>query len=509
MEMSRFIPILGGLGIILALAGVIVPLIVPQTHWFTTACEIVALLCLTTVCFYHIKTIKSFSQQRSTRMGLNSIVAVVMVGAILVIINFLAARHAPEWDYSETQHFTLSRQTYQVLRKLEQPVAIKVFAHERSPNFAAFRDLLNTYTKETSKVSVEFIDPERQPDMAKAYAITQVDTAVVESSAQKIYLNEASENEVTNALLRVTQTAKKRLIFLTGHGEKGLTDQQSSGLSRAQDALEKQGYQIDTIPNMTREHIQSTATTIIMASPQEPLTKDEQVNLQQYLQQGGHLLLLVDPQNQDSVDALTQHWGVTLGKGIVVDEEHRLGRGSPTALQIRTFTGHDITDEFTVPILLPVSRYIDFDMENGQDWDFVSLAQTSENSWAEMNTTKTTPELNTGEDVEGPLTIAAALTAKTSSEEGQNPAKIVIVGNSSFTTNGYLTYPGNTDFFLKTVAWLADEGHLVSITPKEPAFRPFVPNPSQEQALLFFQVLFLPSFTLFLGFSVWKRRRQL
>ncbi|WP_454062587.1 GldG family protein [Candidatus Nitrospira salsa] len=508
MEISRFIPILGGFGIILALAGVIVPLLIPQTHWITTVCEIVALLCLTIVCFYHITSIKNFSQQRSTRMGLNSIVAVMIVGAILVIINFLAARHAPEWDYSETQHFTLSRQTYQVLRKLDQPVAIKVFAHERSPNFAAFRDLLNTYTKETSKVSVEFIDPERQPDIAKTYAITQVDTAVVESGAQKIYLSEASENEVTNALLRVTQTAKKRLVFLTGHGEKGLTDQQSSGLSRAQDALEKQGYQIDAIPNMTSEHIQTT-TTVIMASPQEPLTEDEQTNLQLYLQQGGHLLLLVDPQNQDSVDALTRHWGVTLGKGIVVDEEHRLGRGSPTALQIRTFTGHDITDEFTVPILLPVSRYIDFDMEKDQDWDFVSLAQTSENSWAEMNTTKTTPELNTDEDVEGPLTIAAALTATTSFQKDKAPARIVIVGNSSFATNGYLTYPGNTDFFLKTVAWLADEGHLVSITPKEPAFRPFVPNPSQEQALLFFQVLFLPLFTLFLGFSVWKKRRQL
>ncbi|WP_447971167.1 GldG family protein [Nitrospira sp. M1] len=508
MEIGRLIPILGGTGVMLALAGVLVPLLIPETQWLTTVCESLALLCLSIVCFYHIKTIKKFSQQRSTRLGLNSIVTVILVGAILVIMNFLAARHAPEWDFSETQHFTLSRQTYQILRQIEQPVSIKVFAREGSPNFAAFRDLLGTYTKETAQVTVEFIDPERQPDIAKTYAITQVDTAVVESSLQKIYLTEASENEVTNALLRVTQTAKKRLVFLSGHGEKGLIDQQSSGLSRAQDALEKQGYQIDVIPHMTNEHIQTT-TTVIMASPQQALTEEEQNNLQHYIEQGGHLLLLVDPQNHDSVDTLTQRWGVTLGKGVVVDEEHRLGRGSPTALQIRTFTGHDITDEFTVPILLPVSRYIDFDIETGQDWDFVSLAQTSENSWAEMNTTNATPELNTDEDIKGPLTIAAALTAKTEGQDSQTPAKIVIVGNSAFATNGYLTYPGNTDFFLKTVAWLADEGHLVSITPKEPAFRPFVPNPSQEQALLFFQVLFLPSFTLFLGFSVWKKRRRL
>jgi ABC-type uncharacterized transport system involved in gliding motility auxiliary subunit len=86
---------------------------------------------------------------------------------------------------------------------------------------------------------------------------------------------------------------------------------------------------------------------------------------------------------------------------------------------------------------------------------------------------------------------------------------VIIVGNTAFATNGYVTYPGNTDFFLKAIAWLAQEEALVSLTPKDPAFHPFIPNPSQEQALVFFQVLFLPLLTLFLGLSVWKRRRSL
>ena len=507
MEIGRLLPALGVTGVILALTGLIVPFFFPQLNWVTTVSETLALLCFITLFVFHFQRIKQFSQQRSTRLGLNSVIAVILVGAIVVIMNFLAARHAPEWDFSETQHFTLSRQTYQVLRKLEQPVDIKVFSHERSSNYASFHDLLTTYAKETDKVTVNFIDPERQPELAKKYAITQPDIAVVETPTQQIFLNEASENEVTNALLRVTQSTRKGIVFLTGHGEKGLTDQQSSGLSRARDALTKQGYAVEAIPKMTEEHGEETAL-IVLASPQNPLPKAEVAHLQHYLETGGHLLLLIDPQSHDAVQTLTEHWGVTLGEGIVVDEEHRLGRGSPTALQIRTFTGHDITDEFTVPILLPVSRYIDFDMEKGKDWDFVSLAQTSKSSWAEMNVSNTTPELNPEEDLKGPLTIAAALTSATNKTPDES-AKIVIIGNSAFATNGYFTYPGNTDFFLKTVAWLADEGHLVSISPKEPAFRPFVPNPSQEQALLFFQVLFLPLFTLFLGFSVWKKRRQL
>ena len=505
MEITRFIPILGATGVLLALTGFIGPLIIPDTDWLTTVCVSLALLCFVILFIIQFNAIKTFSKQRSTRMGFNSILAVILVAAIVAMINFLAARHAPEWDFSETQHFTLSRQTYQVLRALPQPVVIKVFAHERSPLYASYRDLLTTYTNETENVTLEFIDPDREPETAKQYSITQIDTAVVESPSHRVYLKEASENEVTNALLRVTQEKKKRLLYVTGHGEKSLLDQQSSGLSRVHGTLQKQGYQIDTTSQIIQEQLQETSV-IIIASPQEPFTEEERVLIHEYVQGGGHLLLLVDPQNKSSVDTLTQQWGVTLGNGIVVDKKHRLGRGSPTALQIRTFTGHEITDEFTVPILLPVSRYIDFDTAKGLGWEFVSLAQTSDESWAEINLDNNEPELDPEQDIKGPLTIAAALTSQT---QPQDPAKIVIVGNATFATNGYITYPGNTDFFLKTVAWLSNQGQLVSITPKEPAFRPFVPNPSQEQALLFFQVLFLPLFTLFLGFSVWKKRRRL
>ena len=192
-----------------------------------------------------------------------------------------------------------------------------------------------------------------------------------------------------------------------------------------------------------------------------------------------------------------------------MDEQDRLGRGSPTALLVRSFTTHDITEDFTIPILLPVSRYIEFAPEKGLDWEFVSLAQTSKESWAETSLDETAPTYDPDKDVKGPLTIAGTITPKRTSETpAPNPA-IVIVGNAAFASNAYLNYPGNTDFFLKTVAWLAEEDQLISIPPKEPAYRPFVPNPSQEQALFLFQVLFLPGLTLVVGWSVWRRRQRM
>jgi ABC-type uncharacterized transport system involved in gliding motility auxiliary subunit len=507
MEITRFASILGALGLLLTIGGLGLPLLVPDAENTASMVLGIGTLCLLGYVGIHFKGLVRGSRKRSTRLGTHSILALLLAGLAVGLTNFLAAKHAPEWDFSETKNFTLSRQTYQVLRALPRAVSIHVFSRDGSPGYGAYQDLLTTYGKESPLLTVEFIDPERHPDKAKAYQITRIDTAVIESGPQQIYLQRASEADVTNALLRVTRDIKKGIAFTTGHSEKSLSDTETPGLSRAADALKKQGYEVNTV-DWKNVH-SSNASLLVIPSPTQSLLREDVNQITQFLRNGGRLLVLNDPSSQDSLDPLLTPWGIQLGTGILADEQDRLGRGSPTALMVRTFTTHDITDNFTTPIIFPVSRSVTFDATQGKDWDFESLAQTSPKSWEETTLTNTEPVFNEDQDPKGPFTVAAVLTSKRMGQDQIPESAIVIVGNAAFATNGWLTYPGNTDFFLKTIAWLAQEEALVSITPKEPAFHPFVPTPSQEQALVFFQVLFLPLLTLFLGLSVWKRRRSL
>jgi len=508
MEITRVFKILGLIGLLLALTGIVGPFFFPLPAWLISSLEGIALLCLLGYLIVHYQSVKTFSTRRSTRLGFTSIFSLLLAVGVVILVNVLAARHAPQLDLSETHAFTITNQSYQVLNTLDRDVTVTVFAHEGSPQFANYRDLLRTYTAATPRLSVTFVDPEREPAVAQKYHVTRMDTAVFESGAQKIYLTEPSEQEMTNALLRVSRDRKKRIVFLKGHGEKSLFDQERTGLSRSKDALEKQGYAIQSL-SFTEEELPADTTVLVVASPARSISDHEQRLIQDYLTKGGRLLLLLDPRTGQGLHTLMEGLGIRLGRGILVDERDHLGRGSLTALLIRTFTAHDITEDFTIPILLPVSRYLEFDPGQGSPWTFTPLAQTSPKSWAETDLSNRVPTFDPHQDVKGPFTVAAALTPKTpDAKTGHNPA-VVIIGNSAFASNGYLNYPGNTDFFLKTVAWLAGEGALVSIAPREPAFRPFVPNPSQEQALLFFQVLLLPAFTLFMGFSVWRKRHRL
>jgi ABC-type uncharacterized transport system involved in gliding motility auxiliary subunit len=507
MEVNRLSTILGSFGLLLALGGLGIPLLAPEAENTASIVLGIGILCLLGYVGIYFRWLVTGSRKRSTRLGTHSILAILLAGIAVGLTNFLAAKHSPEWDFSETKNFTLSRQTYQVLRDLPRKVAIKVFSRDGSPGYGSYQDLLTTYAKESPLLTVEFIDPERHPDKAKTYQVTRIDTAVIESGSQQIYLQRASEADVTNALLRVTRDIKKGIAFTTGHSEKSLSDTETPGLSRAADALKKQGYSVEAVD---WEEVNSIkASLLVIPSPTQPPRNKDVNQITQFLRNGGRLLVLNDPGSKESLDPLLSRWGIQLGKGILADEQDRLGRGSPTALMVRTFTMHDITEDFTTPIIFPVSRSVTFDATQGKDWDFVSLAQTSPKSWEEMTLTKTEPVFDENQDTKGPFTVAAILTSKRVREDQKPESAIVIVGNAAFATNGWLTYPGNTDFFLKTIAWLAQEEALVSLTPKEPAFHPFVPNPSQEQALVFFQVLFLPLLLLFLGLSVWKRRRSL
>lgn len=507
--MSRVTSSFGVVGAGLAAGGFIAYTLAPDKLWLVTLCEGLALVCLMVFFVSRFEALKAFSTRRSTRLGANSILMVLLFAAILVIVNFLAARHSLRWDLSETQHFTLAPQTHRVLRGLTREVKVTVFAQERSPSFNTYRDLLDSYRQDSDKLKIEFVDPERRPGVARQYGVTRIDTAVVESGPQSTRVTAPSEAELTGALIRVAKDAKKRILFLEGHGERGIADQERNGMALAKEALTKQGYEVSPVSLLQTSAVAEGTSVLVLAGPQRPVTKEEKERIAQYVAGGGHLLILLDPESQADLDDLLRQWGVEAGPGILVDMQDRLAQGDLASLMVRTFTEHEITQDFNFAVLFPVSRHLVFHEDADKDWDFVPLARTSARSWAVKNLKGGVLTLNEKEDIPGPLPLAAAMTPKKPQEEGKPRAAIVIVGNSSFASNTYINFPGNTDFLLHALGWLAEERELISIAPKEPAFRPFIPNPTQERLLLYVQVFFLPAATFLWGMTIWRKRRRL
>ncbi|PHX90610.1 MAG: hypothetical protein CK534_04955 [Nitrospirae bacterium] len=500
---------LGVVGMALALAGAVGYSLAPTKLWLVTLMEGAALLCLLLFAIVHFSQLKAFSSRRSTRMGANSLLMILLFVSILAIVNFLAARHSIRWDLSENQNFSLAPQTYRVLRNLPREVLVTVFTREKDPGYQSYKERLDSYRQASPKITVEFVDPERQPKIAQNYGINRTDTAVFESAGHTVRVTSPSEVELTGALIRVTQDRQKQVLFLEGHGEPSLDDRERTGLSVAKDILLKQGYNVGTLSLLKEAAVPDQTAILVVAGPRRPVTTEEQERIHTYVEKGGHLLLLIDPDTQAGLNPLLTQWGLGVGPGVLVDLQDRLAQGDLTSLLVRTFTEHEITQDLSAAVLFPLARHITFDEQTGKAWDYVPLARTSPNSWAETDIKGRVVNLDEKKDIKGPLPMAAAISPKVPPEEGKPRPAVVVIGNSTFATNAFMNFPGNSDFFLHTAAWLAEERNMMSLVPKDSALRPFTPNPLQERALLYLQVILLPVAMFVAGILVWRKRRCL
>src|SRR5262245_12525358 len=126
MEMTLKTLPLGVIGTSLAVAGLLAYHFAPEHLWIVTVVEGLALVCLILFFISHAQAVRALSSRRSTRMGANTLLMVLLFIGILSILNFLSARHSLRWDLSENQNFSLAPQTHRVIKSLPREVKVTV-----------------------------------------------------------------------------------------------------------------------------------------------------------------------------------------------------------------------------------------------------------------------------------------------------------------------------------------------------------------------------------------------
>jgi ABC-type uncharacterized transport system involved in gliding motility auxiliary subunit len=95
---------------------------------------------------------------------------VAFVG-ILAFVALIGQRHPLRLDLSEGKRYSISEQSQKIVKSLKGDISIKGFFQEADPNREQTRDLLETYRYYSKKINYQFIDPDREPSLAKHYMI--------------------------------------------------------------------------------------------------------------------------------------------------------------------------------------------------------------------------------------------------------------------------------------------------------------------------------------------------
>ena len=511
--MHRSQSILGIVGLLLLFFGGISVFFTGRIEAYALIHLGVGIVLLAIFLFGSFKDLGKLLSARSTKYGTNMVVYSLLFIALLVGINWFGARHNKRWDVSESGVFSLSPQAKSVLGTLEKDVEMQAFLE--GGHDPEIESLFESFTYASPRVKTTLVDPDKQPELAEKYGVRAYRTIRVAYGENTTTVSQPSEETLTNALIKVTKQTSQTVCFVAGEGEPDIDDAQSTfGFAGAKEALTSENYQTKKLVLIQEGKVPDDCNVLIVASPQRELLSQQIDAIAAYLKRGGKAIFMLPPREGNELSPLLTEYGVKLGNDAVVDQVVRLFQGPQLGLNpiVSTYGAHPITKDIKERTVFPLTRSVDVGPTK-PGLVVVSLAKTSESSWAETDlTTLFDAQTATLEesDTKGPVSIAVAVAADLKQlGMGDGEARLVVFGTASFADNKNINTLYNRDLFLNSVGWLGNQEELLSIRPRTVRASRVEFSEEQATAIFYLSVLVIPELLMIIGLAVWWRRSTL
>jgi len=174
-------------------------------------------------------------KRRRLIYGTNALISVLSVCGILIILNYIFFKSDVRIDMTEGKLYTVSEHTIGVIENIGGDVEMLAFFKDVGMDRSEFQDLIKEYTRRSGNIKIRYVNPDKEPGIAKKYDIKEYGTIVLVDGEQTIKLRLAdhisggilknAEEELTNALFKLNRVIHKTVYFLTGHGERDINDE--------------------------------------------------------------------------------------------------------------------------------------------------------------------------------------------------------------------------------------------------------------------------------------------
>jgi ABC-2 type transport system permease protein len=286
------------------------------------------------------------------------------------------------------------------------------------------------------------------------------------------------ETEVAAALKRLQQAKMPKVAFLTGELERdveklGDRDYKAiTTLTKFRYSLVNQGFDVVTVSLDTQE-VPADIATLVIADPKIKFSAAIMAKLQQYISNGGNLLIAGEPGKQEILNPLLQPLGVQLTNGTIIQESKEMAPNlatpevTPAAAAFYDLLKRNAEDSlkvampgaaglsyaangaFAVQPLLTTDAKLTWNRIKPLDLDLATNASAGTNmssgmavvqvSAAASSSVEENKPAATGTvtfsaqdgDVRGPITTAVSLTRKINGKE----QRIVVTGDADFMSN--------------------------------------------------------------------------
>ncbi|HEX7381915.1 MAG TPA: GldG family protein [Nevskiaceae bacterium] len=477
------------------------------------------------------------NQRRSklAQQWLNAVLAIVIVG----LLAWLTVHYKTEFDWTANHRNTLTAASQRLLKALPDPIHFYGFVFgDESGQRQAITNAVDKYEKAKGNVTLQFVDPSREPQKVKEFGVTQPGQLVVEYQGRHEALERITEPAISDALERLAHATQTYIGFLGGDGERDIAGADQNGYSGFAAALRNKGFKVTTINLAVQPVIPDNLSVLVIAAPRNQMLPQQQAIIARYVAHGGNLLWLGDVDEHDVLPALAQQLGVQWLPGYVVFPNYReLGIGSPGIYLAAQYPDNPVTGSFKEITVFPLVRAMRYGENKSAGWHAAPILTTDAAAWtnAQGGSGPIRFDAKNG-DVQGPLTIGVALTrpapdnpsgkaAPASAASSAKPAagagagidgdksekekqRVVVVGNADFLSNGNVNLLGNKALGTDIVTWLANRSLALSIQIPEAPDRNLFLTGWESWMITGGYVVVLPLILILFGVSRWAIRRR-
>jgi len=359
------------------------------------------------------------------------------------------------------------------------------------------------------------------------------------------------EYDVTSAILRLIKNERKRIVFLTGGEEYDLNGR----FGTVRKILEPL-YDLAAFPPAAVDAIPTGTDLLVVVSPEE-IPEKTKYAIDQYVMRGGKVFFLIDRVNIDggtmtasrrvsNLEDLIASYGVKVTQDLVLDRFN-------TAINFRTgFTVLRVPYAFYPKVVkagfapdntivnrletLSLPWITALDVMEKPGVKSTILARSSPHGWLQRGMYNISPaqEFNPPADeirsyplivlLEGKFTSFYADSATEETQErnsgrtepirsiqSQRDTKILVMGNARFLADGFISAPGNADFFLNAVDCFTWGDDLIGIRSKKMLNRPLpILTEKQKKLVKYGNMIGVPLLVVLTGGLrfYWRQRRK-
>lgn len=452
------------------------------------------------------------------RLASASFVALTLLLSGLLL--WLSKLYYAEVDLTRSGRNSLSDSTIAVIKRLDKPLKITAFTDERPDLRDDISTLIHSYQRYKDDITLSFVDPNNEPDLARAAGIRNYGQLLLEYQGSHETLSRLSEESLTNTLMRLGHRKERWIVFLDGHGERHPDRQANFDLSKWAEHMRQSGFRARALSLAENPQIPRNTSVMVIAGPRTKLLKGEIKEIQRYIKKGGNLLWLVDPGPGplQGLDQLAETLGIEIEAGTLVDPTSQKLTGHATALVISEYSNHPAVANFHDNTIFPnacgISMSNNNDMlsknknqreQTANEWRRQVLIDTRPSTWSETGALDHSIRFDRGKDIPGPLNLAISATRQL----GDLQQRVIVICDGDFVANSFVMgNGGNLDFAMSIINWLSHDDAYINIPVRIVSDQLLNLSMGTRRMLMLFFVFGLPLAMVASGLGIWLRRRK-